>query len=214
MCFLALPVPPSKANLQPGSERESLVFSSASGMGLGAPQGLGRVLAAWCHTWSLLKPAGSREDLGHAPQGPEEQRLSPPPPHPAENQSGQGKRWSSSKLLKPRLREQRPGPHPPPVHTPLSFKGRGTRTPKMSQGQFSAPSSLWSPFHRPSTGCTWDITASRVLPRAPLPLPQGNPESAPPPPATPHTRPGTVQEAIGSLGGKRADPGEALRGEG
>lgn len=152
MCFLALPVPPSKADLQPGSERELLVFSSASGMELGAPQGLGRVLAAWCHTWSLLKPAGRREDLGHAPQGPEEQRLSPLPPHPPDNQSGQGKRWSSSKLLKPRLREQKPGPHPPAnTHTPF-FQGAWHPHPKDEPGSVLSSKQPLEPLSPPFRG--------------------------------------------------------------
>lgn len=70
--FLGLPVPPSRADLHPGSERESLGSSSASGMRLGAPRGLGRVLAAWHGTWCLLhtpNQQGAGKTRGVSPEG-------------------------------------------------------------------------------------------------------------------------------------------------
>lgn len=109
--------------------------------------------------------------------------------------------------------------HIPPLntHTPF-FQGAWLQHPTDQPGLLRSLGSHWSPSHPPFPGCTWDLTEARVLPGAPLPLPLpgGSPKSAPPPPAPVHTRPepGTIQEAIGSLRGKQADPGEALRGGG
>lgn len=63
-----------------GPEAESLVFQFASGMELGAPQGVERVLAAWCNTWSLLHTPNQEGAEGTwvvLQTGPKEQRLSP-----------------------------------------------------------------------------------------------------------------------------------------
>lgn len=109
--------------------------------------------------------------------------------------------------------------HIPPLntHTPF-FQGAWLQHPTDQPGLLQSLGSHWRPSHASFPGCTWDLTEARVLPGAPLPLPLpgGSPKSAPPPPAPVHTRPepGTIQEAIGSLRGKQADPGEALRGGG
>lgn len=163
-------------------------------------------------------PQTSRErgKPGTCPQGPEEQRLSPTPPPPTapKNQSRHGKRWSSSKLLKPRGSGSRGPVHSPlNTHTPF-FQGAWPQHPKDEPGTVLSSKQPLEPLSPPFPGSTWALTEGRGLPGAPLPLPQGSPESAPPPLATPPTRPGTVQEAIGSLRGKRTDPGEALRGGG
>ena len=81
--FLGLPVPPPRADLQPGSEREPLGFSSASGRRRGAPRGLGRVVAAWPGTRCLLHTPnrqGAGKTWGSLPEGQKGKDWAPPGP--------------------------------------------------------------------------------------------------------------------------------------
>lgn len=154
-----------------GPEAESLVFWSASCMGRGVSQRRGRVLAAWCNTWSSCTPQTSRELRVPGVSSARARGAKAEPHPPAQTQrtrlsmeGGAGAQDQGAEALSTFS----------PQHT-HPFLSRGV-APAPHGGARAVPVSRQSlvPSHPPFPGCTWDLTATMDLPGNLLPLPQGS----------------------------------------
>lgn len=145
-------------------------------LGLGAaPQGLGRVLAAWCTPGLSCTPQNQQGAQGTegAPQG----RGAKAEPSPLFLRRPRKPAPAEKKVPELRLREQRHCPyHPQHTHTP-SFQGAWPQHPTKEEWQLRALSRHWSPSHPPSPTALW-ISQQAGTPWSPAPLPRGSPRSA------------------------------------
>lgn len=172
--FLGLSRPLSQAGWQPGPEAESLVFASAStsGTGLGTPQGLGSLGCLAQHLVSPAHPkaAGGRGDLGRAPRGPEQHRLSPTPAQTQKTGLSMEGGGAAISRGSPCAGGRGAVHRTPNTHTPF-FQGAWPRHPTDEPGAAPGSRQPLEPLSPPFPGCIWDFAASRASlePRSPFP---------------------------------------------